>query len=75
MRTVSVVVCLLFAGLFSITQNKKETNPMSQPKDAIRFVKSEKTTTLWISRSFRLCGKCGTNLSTLQIRQRARRWR
>jgi reactive intermediate/imine deaminase len=41
MRTVSVVVCLLFAGLFSITQNKKETKPMSQPQDAIRFVKSE----------------------------------
>jgi reactive intermediate/imine deaminase len=41
MRTVSVVVCLLFAGLFSITQNKKERNPMSQTRDAIRFVKSE----------------------------------
>jgi reactive intermediate/imine deaminase len=41
MRTVSAVVCLLFAGFFSITQNKKETNPMSQPQDAIRFVKSD----------------------------------
>jgi reactive intermediate/imine deaminase len=42
MRTVSVVVCLLFAGLFSVTQNKKETNPMSQSQDAARFVKSER---------------------------------
>lgn len=41
MRAVSVVVCLLFAGLFSVTQNKKETNSMSQSKDAVRFVKSE----------------------------------
>src|SRR5689334_341241 len=41
MRTVSVVVCFLFAGLFSKTQNKKETKPMSQPQYGIRFVKSE----------------------------------
>lgn len=41
MRAVSVVVCLLFAGLFSVTQNKKETISMSQPQDAVRFVKSE----------------------------------
>ena len=41
MRAVSVVVCLLFAGLFSITQNKKETMPMSQSESAVRFVKSE----------------------------------
>lgn len=40
MRAVSVVVCLLFAGLFSVAQNKKET-PMSQSQDAVRFVKSE----------------------------------
>lgn len=41
MRAVSVVVCLLFAGLFSVTQNKKETSSMSQSQDAVRFVKSE----------------------------------
>lgn len=41
MRAASVVVCLLFAGLFSTTQNKKETKPMVQSQDAVRFVKSE----------------------------------
>lgn len=41
MRAVSVVVCLLFAGLFSVIQNKKEMKPMSQSQDAVRFVKSE----------------------------------
>lgn len=41
MRAASVVVCLLFAGLFSITQNKKETKPMSESQGAVRFVKSE----------------------------------
>ena len=41
MRAASVVVCLLFAGLFSITQKKKETKPMVQSQDAVRFVKSE----------------------------------
>lgn len=40
MRAVSIVVCLLFAGLFSVTQNKKE-RPMSQPQDAVRYVRSE----------------------------------
>jgi len=32
---------LLFAGLFSIAQDKKETKPMNQLQDAVRFVKSE----------------------------------
>lgn len=41
MRAVSVVVCLLFAGLLSITQNEKETKPMSQSRGAVRFIKSE----------------------------------
>lgn len=41
MRAVSVVVCLLFAGLLSITQNEKETKPMSQSQGAVRFIKSE----------------------------------
>jgi reactive intermediate/imine deaminase len=41
MRAVSVVVCLLSAGLFSVTQNEKGTNSMSQSQDAVRFVKSE----------------------------------
>ena len=40
MRAVAVVVCLLFAGLFSLAQNKKET-PMNQSEDAVRFVRSE----------------------------------
>ena len=41
MRAVQAVVCLLFAGLISITQNKKETKPMSQSQSAVHFVKSE----------------------------------
>ena len=41
MRAVSVVVCLLFAGLFSVAQNEKETKLMSQSEGAVRFVKSE----------------------------------
>lgn len=41
MRAVSVVVCLLFAGLFSIAQNKKEMKSMSESQGAVRFVKSE----------------------------------
>lgn len=40
MRAVSVVG-LLFAGLLSITQNEKETKPMSQSQGAVRFIKSE----------------------------------
>ena len=41
MRAVSVVVCLLSAGMLSITQNEKETKPMSQSQGAVRFIKSE----------------------------------
>jgi reactive intermediate/imine deaminase len=41
MRTVSVVVCLLSVGLFSVTQNEKEKNHMSQSQNALRFVKSD----------------------------------
>jgi len=41
MRAMAAGVCLLFAGLFSITQNKKETKSMSQPQGSVRFVKSE----------------------------------
>jgi reactive intermediate/imine deaminase len=41
MRTVLVVVCLLFASLFPITQSKKETKPMNELPGAVRFVKSE----------------------------------
>ena len=41
MRAVSVAVCLLFAGLFCVAQNKKETRPMSESQGAVRFVKSE----------------------------------
>jgi reactive intermediate/imine deaminase len=32
---------VLFAGLFSLTQSKKETKPMNQSLGAVRFVKSE----------------------------------
>lgn len=41
MRAVSVVVCLVFAGLFSVAQNEKETKPMNESQGAVRFVKSE----------------------------------
>ncbi len=41
MRTVSVVVCLLSAGLFSVTQNEKEKTQMSQSQNALCFVKSD----------------------------------
>ena len=41
MRMVSVVVCLLFAGLFSVAENERETKLMSQSQGAVRFVKSE----------------------------------
>ena len=41
MRAASVVVCLLFAGLFSIAQNKKETKSMNESQGAVRFVKSD----------------------------------
>lgn len=41
MRAVSVVVCLLFAGLLCIAQNKKEMKPMRDLQGAVRFIKSE----------------------------------
>lgn len=41
MRAVSAVVCLVFAGLLFVAQNKKETKPMSESQSAVRFVKSE----------------------------------
>jgi reactive intermediate/imine deaminase len=41
MRLVSLGVCLLLAGLFSVVQTQKEKNKMSQSQSAVRFVKSE----------------------------------
>jgi|SRR5215467_848793 len=41
MRAVSAVVCLLLAGLFSVTQSEKETKSMDQSQGAVRFVKSK----------------------------------
>ena len=41
MRLVSLGVCLLLAGLFSVPQTEKEKNRMSQSQNAVRFVKSE----------------------------------
>ena len=41
MQAVSVVVSLLFAGLFCIAQDKKETKPMSESQGVVRFIKSE----------------------------------
>jgi reactive intermediate/imine deaminase len=41
MRAVSVVVCLLFAGLFCVAQNEKETKLMRELQGAVRFIKSE----------------------------------
>lgn len=41
MRAGSVVVCMLFAGLFALAQNEKETKPMSDLQGNVHFVKSE----------------------------------
>lgn len=41
MRLVSLGVCLLLVGLFSVPQTEKEKNRMSQSPNIVRFVKSE----------------------------------